>query len=275
MDASFSSCAPAMRRDDVVVDGLRAALAAAPRCGVHRFPASASGDGQFEFLGFVAHELRNPLTPIRTAAALLTHGGPDELRKAQAVIERQVTHLARMIDDLLDMARGRIGKLHLVLEPLELSAVVEQSVAACQDALSRRGQRVEISGLAGASPLRADGMRLVQIVTNLIDNASKFSPDGATVRVVARRLERLVELSVSDAGMGMDADTLARVFDPFAQATHATGFNRAGLGIGLAIVRQLTEAHGGEVVAESRGIGCGSRFVVTLPLAAALDGVHA
>jgi signal transduction histidine kinase len=125
-----------------------------------------------------------------------------------------------------------------------------------------------VSGLAGGCALYADAMRLIQIVTNLVDNASKFSGDGTTVRLVVRRFDRTVELVVSDDGMGMDAVTLANAFNPFAQACHATGFNKTGLGIGLAVIRQLTESHGGQVSAESAGIGLGSRFVVTLPLIA-------
>ena len=109
-------------------------------------------------------------------------------------------------------------------------------------------------------------MRLIQIVTNLVDNASKFSQDGTTVRLIVRRLERAVELVVSDDGIGMDAITLCNAFNPFAQASHAAGFNKSGLGIGLAVIRQLTESHGGKVIAESAGIGRGSRFTVTLPL---------
>ena len=125
---------------------------------------------------------------------------------------------------------------------------------------------LEATGLAIGCPLHADATRLVQIVTNLLDNASKFSADDTTVTLALRRHEHSVELAVSDEGIGMDPATLSCVFDPFAQALHSTGFGKSGLGIGLAIVRQLVEAHGGRVRAESAGIGCGSRFVVTLPL---------
>ena len=223
-------------------------------------------DRSIEFLAFVAHELRNPLAPIRTAAALITKGRPEDLARAQRVIERQADHPARMVDDLLDMARSRTGRLALLQGPLDLRDVLEQSVSACMPTLSRRGQHLEAIGLAVKCPLHADGMRLVQIVTNLLDNASKFSADGATVRLELRRHDHGVELTVSDDGIGMDPATLSSVFDPSAQARHAIGFNKSGLGIGLAVVRQLVESHGGRVLAESAGIGCGSRFVVTLPL---------
>jgi signal transduction histidine kinase len=228
---------------------------------VHRI----RNDSQVEFLAFVAHELRCPLAPIRTAAALITRGAPKDLLRAQVVIERQVDHLARMIDDLLDLTRGGKGKLTLVRSPVDLADVIEQALIVCRPALSRRHQRVEQSGEALAVTLHADGLRLIQVVTNLVDNASKFSGDGTTVTLSARRLPGCVELAVADEGMGMDALTLSTAFEPFAQAAHAAGFNRSGLGIGLALVRQLVESHGGHVVAESAGVGRGSRFILTLP----------
>lgn len=256
------------RAANAMIDHLRAALASTEVSMRREIPRPPIADRQVEFLAFVAHELRNPLAPIRTAAALLTAGRPEDLVRAQHVIERQVDHLARMIDDLLDMARSRTGKLVLERSRLELVDVVEEAVSSCRPALSRRGQRLEVSGPAGDCPLHADAMRVIQIVTNLVDNASKFSGDGTTVRLVVRRFERTVELVVSDDGIGMDAVTLANAFDPFAQACHAAGFNKTGLGIGLTVIRQLTESHGGQVVAESAGIGLGSRFIVTLPLIA-------
>lgn len=251
-----------------IAGDLHAALSSTEISMCREFPHLPVVDRQIEFLAFVAHELRNPLAPIRTAAGLLTSGRPEDLTRAQHVIERQVDHLSRMIDDLLDMARSSTGKLVLVRSRLELADVVEQAISSCRPALSRRGQRLEVSGLAGGCPLNADAMRVVQIVTNLVDNASKFSGDGTTVRLVVHRFEQTVELVVSDEGIGMDAVTLANAFNPFAQARHATGFNKTGLGIGLAVIRQLTESHGGQVIAESAGIGFGSRFIVTLPLIA-------
>jgi signal transduction histidine kinase len=269
MYSTFHLQASGDHRDGMLADGLRTAQAACTHSQACELSSTANATRQFEFLGFIAHELRNPLAPIRTAAALLSLGRPEDVARAQAVIERQVNHMGRMIEDLLDMARGRTGKLDLVLESLDLCAVVEQSAAACQAAMSRRNQHLETAGLDASCPLRADAMRLTQIITNLIDNASKFSSDGGTVHVVVRRLAQSVELVVSDEGLGMDAATLANVFNPFAQAAHAVGFNKSGLGIGLAVVRQLTESHGGRVAAASRGIGHGSCFTVTLPVSEA------
>jgi signal transduction histidine kinase len=226
-----------------------------------------SGQEQIEFLAFVAHELRCPLAPIRTASALITRGGPDDLLRVQGVIDRQVSHLARMIDDLLELARGGTGKLALLRSQVDLAEVIEQALVACRPALSRRRQRVEQSGNALDASMHADGLRLIQVVTNLIDNASKFSGDGTTVRLEARRLPGFVELAIADEGMGMDERTLPTVFEPFGQASHAAGFNRSGLGIGLSLVRQLVESHGGHVRAESAGVGRGSRFIAMLPAA--------
>jgi len=229
-----------------------------------RAPPSRSRS-QVEFLAFVAHELRCPLAPIRTAAALITRGAPADLLRAQVVIERQVDHLARMIDDLLDVARVDTGKLTLMRSDVSLADVIEHALIACGTALSRRRQCVEQSGDALAISLHADGLRLIQVVTNLVDNASKFSGDGTTVTLTARRLPGRVELAVADQGMGMDAVTLSTAFEPFAQAAHAAGFNRSGLGIGLSLVRQLAQSHGGHVTAQSAGVGRGSRLVLTLP----------
>ena len=249
------------------IDDLRASWEGA-RTPSGQVPQQVPGpDRSIAFLAFVAHELRSPLAPIRTAAALITRGRPEDLARAQRVIERQVDHLARMVDDLLDLARSRTGKLTLSKGPLEMRDALEQAVLACMPSLARRGQNLEATGLAIACPMHADATRLVQIVINLLDNASKFSADGTTVTLELRRFEHWVELDVSDEGIGMDPATLSSAFDPFAQGLHSTGFGKSGLGVGLAIVRQLVEAHGGRVRAESAGIGCGSRFVVTLPLA--------
>ena len=133
--------------------------------------------------------------------------------------------------------------------------------------MDRRGQRLEIRGPEGCCALRADVVRLTQILTNLLDNASKYSPDGQAITLTVRRVDRDVELVVADNGIGIDPGALERIFHPFEQDPHAVGFNAMGLGLGLAVVRELVIAHGGHVVASSDGVGRGSRFVVTLPCA--------
>jgi signal transduction histidine kinase len=224
---------------------------------------------QIEFVAFVAHELRNPLGPIRTAAAMLTRANAKELEWAQHVIDRQVTHLSRMVEDLLDMARGHMGKLRLAIETIELKDCVELAASACRPAMERRRQRLEIRGIGKACPMQADAVRLTQILSNLLDNASKYSADGQVVRLDVSRLTGSVEVTVTDAGIGIAATALASVFEPFAQTAHAIHFNASGLGIGLAVARELAHSHGGDIAVTSDGIGLGSRFVVRLPLSQA------
>ena len=230
---------------------------------------------QVEFLAFVAHELRNPLTPIRTAAALLTHANAKELEWAQHVIERQVAHMSRMVDDLLDVARGKTGKLRLSIAAIELRDCIDVAAASCHPAMEKRHQRLEIRGLGQGFPMQADGIRLTQILCNLLDNASKYSADGQVIQLDVRRLAETVEMSVVDSGIGIAPAALTAVLEPFAQTPHAVVFNASGLGLGLAVVRELVQSHGGHVEASSEGIGRGSRFVFTLPLVHALAQVGA
>ena len=244
---------------DAAAHRARAAIAAAAAV------VDAQARSPIELLAFAAHELRGPLVPIRAAAALLTIGDPAQLVRAQAIIERQVAHMSRMIEDLLDVSRGLTGKLRLVLEVVEISTIADRVVDVCRPALVKRRQRLEIRGLDGECSLLADAVRLTQILTNLLDNASKYSADGLCISLHVRKLDRAVELVVGDEGIGIAGAMLENVFLPFAQDAHAVDFNASGLGLGLAVVRDLVTAHGGTVVAHSEGIGCGSRFVVTLP----------
>ena len=220
---------------------------------------------QMEFLAFVAHELRSPLAPIRTAASVLGQGRAEDIVAMRTVIERQVTQMSRMIDDLLDVSRASTGKLRLITGRVDIGALVAHAVANAAPAMAERGQRLEVDGLEDAGDLEGDLTRLVQVLTNLLDNASKYSPDGRAILLSVRRLAHSVELAVVDSGIGMSIQALSQVFEPFAQELHAVGFNASGLGIGLAVVRDVVEAHGGRVTASSPGLGHGSRFVVTLP----------
>jgi signal transduction histidine kinase len=220
---------------------------------------------QMEFLAFVAHELRNPLTPIRTATAVLSHGRPEDIVAMRTIIERQIAQMSRMIDDLLDVSRASTGKLRLIPGHVRINDVVAHAVENVAPAMTRRGQYLDVIGLDDAGDLDGDLTRLIQVLTNLLDNASKYSPDGQAIELTVRLLEHSVELSVVDSGIGMSIKALKNIFDPFAQELHAVGFNATGLGIGLAVVRDVVEAHGGRVTAFSAGLGHGSRFVVTLP----------
>ncbi len=222
---------------------------------------------QVEFLAVIAHELRNPLAPIRTAAALLSLGRPGDLLRAQAIIERQVVQMSRMIDDLLDVSRVHTGKMTLVSGIVRISEVVGQSIDACLPAITKRHQRLQLLGLDGDCEVHGDTMRMTQVLSNLLDNASKYSPDGQAIVLTVRMLEQFVELEVVDDGIGISASALGKVFEPFVRDGHAASFNTSGLGVGLAVVRELVEAHGGQVTARSAGVGHGSRFLVALPRA--------
>jgi signal transduction histidine kinase len=218
-----------------------------------------------EFLAFVAHELRNPLAPMRTAASVLSHGRPEDVVAMRMIIERQVTQMSRMIDDLLDVSRANTGRLRLIPGRVDINDVVARAIENASPAMAKRGQRLEVDGLEAGGGLDGDLTRLIQVLTNLLDNASKYSPDGQIIQLGVKLLEHSVELTVVDGGIGMSIKALKNIFDPFAQEPHAVGFNSSGLGIGLAVVRDVVEAHGGRATAFSAGLGLGGRFTVTLP----------
>ena len=223
---------------------------------------------QTHLLAVLAHELRNPLTPIRTAAALLPQIRSEELPRMQAIIERQVAHMSRLIGDLLDVSRVNTGKLRLECRPMDLADTLDEAIETCRPALATRRQAFDVDVPAGVLEVHGDADRLAQVFSNLLDNASKYTPAGGRIGLRVRVAEEAIVVTVSDNGIGITAAALPNVFDPFVQDTHAIGFNGAGLGIGLTVVRELVEAHGGTVVAASAGTGLGSEFVVTLPLAA-------
>jgi len=221
---------------------------------------------QTAFLAVLAHELRNPLTPIRTAAALLSHVGADELPRMQAIIERQVAHMSRLIGDLFDASRVETGKLRLERQRVDMTAILDEAIAICRPAMDIRMQHFGVLVPACTLDVDGDPVRLVQVVSNLLDNASKYTPNGGEIALSVVVSEGTLVINVSDTGIGISAEGLTKVFEPFVQDAHATGFNGFGLGIGLTVVRELVEAHGGTVVASSRGNDRGSQFVVTLPL---------
>jgi signal transduction histidine kinase len=221
---------------------------------------------QTELLAIAAHELRNPLTPIRTAAYLLSRVGPGDVPALQATIERQVVHLSNLVYDLIDVSRLSTGKLRLELDTVPMTDIVDAGIAACRPAVDARRQALSVDLPSCVLEVHGDPVRLTQILSNLLDNASKYTPDGGEIRISVAVLDETVVLTVRDAGIGITAEGLPAIFDLFAQGAHAVDFNGSGLGIGLTVVRELAEAHGGSVVATSAGIGLGSQFVVTLPL---------
>lgn len=223
---------------------------------------------QSSFLSAVASELRDPMAPIRLAAAQLgmTPDHKGLLARAQGLIDRQAGHMTRLVSNLLEMVQGHAGRLRFKRETLDLIDVLNVAVSATTPAIRARQQR--FSATLPARPLRVHGHagHLAQVVTNLLDNASKFTPNGGEIGLFASALGANVEIRVHDSGLGLTADALLNVFAPFAQDTHTMGFNGVGIGIGLTVVKELVEAHGGTVVAHSAGPGQGSQFVVTLPV---------
>lgn len=221
---------------------------------------------QKEFLAVVAHELRNPLTPIRIAAEMLGLVGADEMPRYQGIIEQEVEHMLRLVNDLLDISRMNTGKLRLERQVVDLASIIDDAVDACRPAMDTRMQRFSVQVPARALEVDGDPVRLAQVLRNLLDNASKYTPKGGEIGLSVTVEGDAIVMTVSDSGIGIAADALSRVFEPFAQEPHAIGFSGAGLGIGLTVVRELVEAHGGTVVARSAGTGLGSQFIVTLPM---------
>jgi PAS domain S-box-containing protein len=219
------------------------------------------------FLGMLSHELRNPLTPIKSGIYILNRNpGLDERgRRAAAVIDRQVNHLTRLIDDLLDVTRITRGKIHLQRTRLDLAEVVRRVVDDHRSLLEAR--RVSVRLPSEPLWIHADGTRITQVAANLLNNAAKYTSAGAEVTVSAFRSgTRQAMLEVTDTGIGIDPETLASLFQPFTQADRSLDRSRGGLGLGLALVKGLVELHGGTVNAYSKGPGQGSRFTVAFPL---------
>jgi PAS domain S-box-containing protein len=225
-----------------------------------------------EFLAMLGHELRNPLAPIRTVSDVLQRTLVDNPRALElcAILQRQVEQMTRLLDDLLDVTRITRGTIRFEKRRVELSAVIQRAVEAAGPLITRRKQRLRVGIPRVPMCVVGDFARLVQLVTNLLNNAAKYTPTGGRIalRVVRRGAE--VDIRIQDNGAGIAREMLPRVFDLFVQSETATGMHE-GLGIGLTLVRAVAEHHGGRVIARSAGSGCGSRFDVTLPLAAS-DG---
>jgi signal transduction histidine kinase len=218
------------------------------------------------FIATVSHELRTPMTVILGWAALLRQAEDDELLETgMAAIEQSARAQARLIEDLLDMSRLILGKLHLEIGPVGLVPIVQQAVDMIRPAAEAKGVTVDVSIPRDPCVVDGDAMRLQQICWNLLSNAVKFTPSGRKIEVLLTRDEGSAEIIVSDTGEGIPAEFLPHIFEPLQQAAGATA--KGGLGLGLAIVRQLVSKHNGTIEARSKGPGKGARFVVTLPLA--------
>jgi PAS domain S-box-containing protein len=223
-----------------------------------------------EFLAMLSHELRNPLAPIRNALSVMRMSGVNEsaLSWARTVLDRQVEHLSRLVDDLLDVSRIAIGKITLQREPLDIARVVASAVESSQPLIDSREHILEV--LLPDEPLRIEGdlTRLSQVVLNLLNNAAKFTPKGGHLRLTVEREGEMAAIRVHDTGIGISADLLPNVFDLFTQGDRSLDRTQGGLGIGLTMVQRLVKLHGGSVEVRSEGSGLGSEFVVRLPLLA-------
>ena len=224
---------------------------------------------QTEFLAVLAHEQRNALAPIANAVALLGRLQSTEplLPRMQTIIDRQLRHISRLVDDVLDIARVSTGKMRLVTQLIDVGEIVDAAIDCCQPLVVARTQQLSVSADSTSFKIIGDPVRLTQIFSNLLDNASKYTPDGGTITISLSVDNEWLVVAISDTGIGIAADVLPTIFDLFVQDIHAAGFKGDGLGIGLAVVRELVEAHGGKVVASSAGIGLGAKFTLTLPLA--------
>ena len=221
-----------------------------------------------EFLATLAHELRNPLGPLRNSLEILkrAEGDADLLRSARDTMERQLTHMVRLVDDLLDVSRITRGQLELRTARIELESIVHQAVEICSPLAERGHQQIVLALPEGPTYLDADPVRLAQVFSNLLDNACKYAPPGSTVRLTGERRGSDVFVSVKDTGIGIPAEKLERIFDMFAQVDPTLEGSHGGLGIGLTLVKRLVELHGGSITARSEGAGLGSEFVVRLPV---------
>ncbi|OUM06964.1 two-component sensor histidine kinase [Pseudomonas syringae] len=221
---------------------------------------------QKSVLAMVAHELRNPLTPISMIAERMVRLPSEELPRMRELIEHQVRHISQLVDDLLDVSRASTGKLRIDCHVLDMTPVLKEAIEVCGPVITAKKQHFETHLIDGPLMLNGDPVRLAQILHNLLANAAKYTPVNGTIKLSASVEAGLLNLSISDNGIGISPTVLPYIFNPYVQDEHAIGFNGTGLGIGLTVVRELVEAHGGKVIAISAGNGMGSEFLVTLPL---------
>ena len=224
-----------------------------------------------EFLAMLAHELRNPLAPIRNAVTILQRTDeeiPPQVRKLRDVIDRQLTQLTRLVDDLLDVSRLTTGKIKLRRERIDLREVVSRSIETARPQIEARRHLLQVQAPDQPLVVDGDGTRLAQVVQNLLVNAAKYTPEGGEIRVIARRDGREAAVSVQDNGRGIGPDELEHIFELFAQgqAGHSASAD-GGLGVGLALAKALVQMHGGTMAAHSDGHGKGATFSFRVPLA--------
>ena len=221
-----------------------------------------------EFIAVLAHELRNPLAPIRNAIQILhmAESRAPDLQWASGIIDRQMGHLTRLVDDLLDVSRISRDRLELRTERVELAKVVQAAIETSRPGIVERGHQLTVTHLPESVTVDADPTRLAQVFGNLLNNAAKFSEPNGRIAMSVERENGDVLVRVRDHGIGIAPAMLPKIFDLFSQLQPSLERDRGGLGIGLALVKRLVEMHGGTVTASSEGIGKGSEFVVRLPV---------
>ena len=232
--------------------------------------AEATNLRQTQFLSMLAHELRNPLAPIAMANELLGKiiDAHPQLPKLHGIINRQVSHMVRLVDDLLDASRVSSGKITLQKRQLLISEIIESAVETSQPFIDKRNQSLSID-LPADTVIYGDQVRLAQVFSNLLINATKFTAEYEHITISAQKLLNTVAISVKDNGVGIAADIQPFIFDLFTQGFRSLDRSQGGLGIGLSLVRSIIEMHGGSVKVRSQGVGFGSEFIVMLPLSSA------
>ena len=267
-EAPFEPPPPIARRDDEIGQLARALSRVTAEMRLSNARLLEADHRKDEFLAVLSHELRNPLAPIRNALSILERSDPRAASadKARAVIGRQVTHLARLVDDLLDVTRIARGKIELRTAPVDLQALLHRAGDDYRELLDARGLVFDADAGAAALVVRGDETRLAQVVGNLVQNAAKFTPRGGRVRLALSESDGQACIEVEDTGVGIDAAVQQEIFEPFSQGQQSLARTDGGLGLGLALVRGIVELHGGTVSLHSEGTGRGSRFTVRLPL---------
>ena len=256
-----------------LVNAVRTALRARARQYQSRAQLQAleqSDRRKDNFIAMLAHELRNPLAPMRHSVALLERMAdlPAAGRSSTATLTRQIDHMVRLVDDLLELGRVTRGTIQLRRRRVSLEEIVDSALEVVRPELERCGHRLAVDLSCGDAMLEVDATRIAQVLSNLLGNAVKYTPPGGRIALSAACCRGMLELHVEDDGRGIEPESLERIFDMFEQEGTAQGADPAGLGIGLALVRTLVELHGGRAYAHSEGRGRGSRFTVELPMPA-------
>jgi CheY-like chemotaxis protein/two-component sensor histidine kinase len=222
-----------------------------------------------EFLAMLAHELRNPLAPIRTAAELITRraGGDETIQRGAEIVRRQSAQLSRLVDDLLDVSRISRGHVELKCEILSLSQIIEHAVETVMPLARAKHQEISWDPAIGPVHVNGDHARLVQVFANILTNAAKYTEPGGRIGIRVDASDELVQVHISDNGTGIAPEFMPHLFEMFAQADRTLDRSQGGLGIGLPVVKRLVDMHGGKIAARSEGLGRGSVFTISLPRA--------